>query len=74
MISAQWIKRIHGFHVFLFVGIWIAAVPTGWINSVAFVSHMSMWALVYTAVSAWQGSRTEVKQEVNADVDVTVKE
>ena len=32
--------------------IWIIAIPTGWIYSPAFISHASMAALVYTAVSA----------------------
>lgn len=56
-------KRTHGVAAVVFVCIWVLAVPTGWIHSVVFVSHMSMLALVYTAVSAWQSGRTEVKQD-----------
>lgn len=56
-------KWIHFVFIFVFAAIWIAAVPTGWIHSVTFVSHMSMAALVYAAVSAWQAARTEQKED-----------
>jgi hypothetical protein len=32
-----------------------------------FVSHVSMVALVYSSVAAWQATRTEVKQDENGD-------
>lgn len=35
----------------------------GWINSVAFVAHVSMVALVLGSLSAWQAARTEQKQD-----------
>lgn len=34
--------------------LWIAATATDWINSVRFVSHISMLALVFTFVAAWR--------------------
>jgi hypothetical protein len=36
---------------------------TGWINSVTYVSVLSLWALVSGHWAAWQASRVEVKQE-----------
>ena len=36
---------------------------TGWINSVAYVSGLSLWALVSGHWSAWQAARVEVEQQ-----------
>lgn len=60
-------KWIHLAMVFVFIVIWILAFPFafGWINSVAFVAHMSMIALIYAAASAWQAARAEEKSEEN---------
>ena len=45
---------------------WIAMIPistaTGWINSVAYVASLSLWALVSGHWSAWQAARVEVAQ------------
>jgi len=53
----------HGLAAVFFVLVWIAATFLGWLSSVAFVSHMSMIALVYAALSAWQGARAEKASE-----------
>ena len=46
---------------------WIAMIPislaTGWINSVVYVSGLSLWALVSGHWSAWQAARVEVEQQ-----------
>jgi hypothetical protein len=46
---------------------WVAMVPlslaTGWVESVVYVSALSLWALV----SAWQATRIEVDQHVETD-------
>lgn len=46
---------------------WIVMVPiafiTGWLESVTFVSALSLWALVSGHWSAWQAARTEVEQQ-----------
>jgi hypothetical protein len=57
------LKWIHGSAAALFTAIWIAAAFLGWLSSVVFVSHMSMLALVYAGLSAWQGARTEEREE-----------
>ena len=51
---------------------WLVMIPvsilTGWINSVAYVSALSLWALVSGHWSAWQAARVEVRQDQDADV------
>ena len=46
---------------------WIAMIPvslmTGWVHSVAYVSGLSLWALVSGHWSAWQAARVEVEQQ-----------
>lgn len=45
---------------------WIIMIPVsyyaGWLQSVTFVSALSLWALVSGHWSAWQAARTEVAQ------------
>ena len=45
---------------------WIAMIPvsivTGWIHSVAYISALSLWALVSGHWSAWQAARVECEQ------------
>lgn len=46
--------------------VWLIMIPVsfamGWIHSVAFVSALSLWALVSGHWSAWQAARVEVEQ------------
>ena len=46
---------------------WILMVPIsiglGWVNSVVYVSALSLWALVSGHWSAWEAARVEVKQD-----------
>lgn len=46
---------------------WVAMIPIsyelGWLNSVVYVSSLSLWALVSGHWSAWQAARVEVKQD-----------
>jgi hypothetical protein len=62
-MSGRFWKWLHFWGIFVVIGVWILAVPTGWIQSVVFVSHVSMAALVLAEISSWQGSRTEQKQD-----------
>ena len=45
---------------------WIAMIPVsyafGWLNSVTYVSALSLWALVASHWSTWQAARVEVSQ------------
>jgi hypothetical protein len=46
---------------------WLAMIPIsyvlGWLNSVVYVSGLSLWALVSGHWSAWQAARVEVAQK-----------
>ena len=46
---------------------WITMIPVsyelGWLKSVAFVSALSLWALVTGHWSTWQAARVEVSQQ-----------
>ena len=48
---------------------WVAMIPvsliTGWVNSVTYVSALSLWALVSGHWSTWQAARVEVNQEAD---------
>jgi membrane associated rhomboid family serine protease len=63
--NARFWKIFHGVRVIFYILLWIAAAVFGWIYSVAFVAHVSMIALVEGAMAAWQGARTEKKEEDN---------
>jgi hypothetical protein len=49
---------------------WLVMIPVsytmGWLNSVVYVSALSLWALVSGHWSAWQAARVEVGQEREA--------
>ena len=51
---------------------WIISIPVAyifhWLDSVTFVSALSLWALVSGHWSAWQAARVEVKQEQEAKI------
>lgn len=46
---------------------WIIMIPVsiimGWVESVPYVSALSIYALITGHLSTWQASRVEVKQE-----------
>ena len=50
---------------------WIAMIPvsyfSGWLNSVTYVSALSLWALVSGHWSTWQAARVEVTQQREAE-------
>jgi hypothetical protein len=52
--------------------LWIVMVPlsyvAGWLDSVVYVSALSLWALVSGHWAAWQAARVEVRQDEDADV------
>lgn len=59
------LRRIHGTATAMWA---VLAVPTVllWRQSIPWLSFMSVWALVSSHFSAWQASRTEVKQDEEA--------
>jgi len=59
-------RRVNGW----FTVFWLVMIPvslfTHWVNSVVYVSALSLWALVSGHWSAWQAARVEVKQHEEA--------
>jgi hypothetical protein len=62
-LDGRFWKRVHFVGIFVMIAIWVVAGIFGWLQSVTFVSHISMAALVLAEISSWQGSRTEQKQD-----------
>jgi hypothetical protein len=60
-------RRMNGW---LTIG-WVIMIPvsfaTGWVKSVAYVSALSLWALVSGHWAAWQAARVEVAQKEEED-------
>jgi len=60
-------RRVNGW----FTVVWVLMIPvsiaTGWIHSVAYISALSLWALVSGHWSAWQAARVEVAQQREVD-------
>ena len=52
--------------------LWVVMVPisyaAGWLDSVTYVSALSLWALVSGHWAAWQAARVEVHQNEDANV------
>jgi hypothetical protein len=65
--DAVFMRRLNGW---LTLG-WIAMIPIsyglGWLNSVTYVSALSLWALVSGHWSTWQAARVEVFQQQQAE-------
>lgn len=67
-------RKINGWLTLL----WIVMIPvsffTGWIQSVTYVSVLSLWALVSGHWAAWQAARVEVRQEEIANDGLDTRE
>lgn len=48
--------------------LWAAAEAFNWVTDTAFISRISMYALILAVLAWWQSSRVEVRQERDADV------
>lgn len=59
----MFMRRVNGWLAIF----WVAMIPVsyslGWLNSVTYVSGLSLWALVSGHWSSWQAARVEVAQE-----------
>jgi hypothetical protein len=56
-------RRVNGWLTLFWVAMIPVSLVTHWVNSVVYVSALSLWALVSGHWSAWQAARVEVKQE-----------
>ena len=61
--DAKFLRKFHGWTTIF----WIVMIPIslflGWLESVTYVSALSLWALVASHWAAWQASRVEEKEE-----------
>lgn len=64
-MTGRFWKWFHLCGIVLMLALWAFATFTGLVESVVFVSHVSMLALVLAEFSAWQSSRTEQKEDKN---------
>lgn len=46
--------------------LWFIASLTGWVNSVAFISHISMATMIFTFIAAW---RADVPTREEDEID-----
>jgi hypothetical protein len=64
-MKAKWLMWIHGIKT---IG-WVVMIPisllTSLKTSVPFVVFLSLWALVESSISAWQGARAELESSNN---------
>ena len=56
-------RRVNGYLTVFWIAMIPVSIVTGWINSVAYISALSLWALVSGHWSAWQAARVEVEQQ-----------
>ena len=59
-------RRVNGWLTIFWLGMIPVSLITHWVNSVVYVSALSLWALVSGHWSAWQAARVEVNQEIEA--------
>ena len=65
--DAVFMRRINGWLTWFLIAMIPISILTGWVDSVKYVSALSLWALVSGHWSAWQASRVEVKQDEEQD-------
>ena len=67
--DAKLMRRLNGWLTIF----WILMIPVsmalGWLNSVVYVSALSLWALVSGHWAAWQAARVEVEQQRELKVE-----
>lgn len=60
-------RRVNGWLTIAWIVMIPISIATGWIHSVAYISALSLWALVSGHWSAWQAARVEVAQQREID-------
>ena len=59
-------RRVNGWLAVFWVIMIPISLAAGWLDSVVYVSALSLWALVSGHWSAWQAARVEVAQQSDA--------
>lgn len=63
MTIPKFTKKLHGFLALAWFVTMPTALLTGWVESVIFVSVISIYANFAAEFAAWQAARSEVKQD-----------
>lgn len=61
------LRRFHGWSTLIWLPFTMVSYVIGWLESVVFVSIVSMVALFLGSFSSWQAARTEVVQAENTE-------
>ena len=62
----KFMRKVNGWMAVFWIFMTPVSVFLGWVNSTAYVSALSLWALVSGHWAAWQAARVEVKQDEEA--------
>lgn len=65
--SPMALRRFHFWCIVVWALLWMLAGLIGWIQLVAFISHVTMATAMLTSFAAYCASRVEVKQDENGD-------
>lgn len=60
----KFMRKVNGWLTIFWIGMIPVSFVMHWLNSVTYVSALSLWALVSGHWSAWQAARVEVNQEI----------
>lgn len=63
----QFLRAFHGWCTVFWVPFTVLSYSVGWLESVTFVSLVSMVALFLGSFSSWQAARVEVVQQKEID-------
>lgn len=60
-------RRVNGWLTIFWLLMIPPSIAFGWVNSITYVSALSIWALVSGHWSAWQAARVEVNQSLEEE-------
>src|SRR3954469_24653501 len=63
----RFMRRVNGWLTIFWIVMIPVSIEMGWLRSVAYVSALSLWALVSGHWAAWQAWRVEVEQQAHAE-------
>lgn len=62
-MKGRTLAKVHLVRAIIYVCLWVAATTFGWVAITAFVSHVSMLALVEAAIMGWTAAKAEKAAE-----------
>jgi hypothetical protein len=65
--SPGFLRRLNGWLTLFWIAMIPISIAMGWLTSVAYVSALSLWALVSGHWAAWQAARVECEQQREAE-------